>query len=277
MLASDARVPLVAGHRVASRPRLRRPSNRDVSRTNRQDRPLRRCASPTEPVVEDEDAEYHDETYGATIETILVTEAAYPPFKRMTRWVKCLSACAPVVGGCDFRFVEVKSSKHGAGVFAKTDIPRRTVLGNYPGVRRSLSGYTKKAERTNGKVLSYGLMCKDGWVLDPTNEFGEVGVGGFEDDRSESSSSASSSSSTIIASPTVSLPLNIINRDATLCLANEPDGPDDEDGDLLRERNANIGVKEGEIGKQAVYALRAIRKGEELLWDYGASYNREHY
>ena len=120
-------------------------------------------------------------------------------------------------------------------------------------------------------------MCKDGWVLDPTNEFGDVGVGGFEDDRSESSSSASSSSSTIIASPTVSLPLNIINRDATLCLANEPDGPDDEDGDLLRERNANIGVKEGEIGKQAVYALRAIRKGEELLWDYGASYNREHY
>ena len=28
---------------------------------------------------------------------------------------------------------------------------------------------------------------------------------------------------------------------------------------------------------QTVYTLRDVRAGEELLWDYGASYDRSHY
>tara|TARA_B110000503_G_scaffold137092_1_gene220667 strand:- start:348 stop:1232 length:885 start_codon:yes stop_codon:yes gene_type:complete len=294
MLACHALAPV--GHCVAPRPRLRGSSIRDDSSANRRRPSLRGFAAAPgrEPEFTEEgydDAECFDDTYGTTIETLLELEASYPAIKRMTRWVSCLAACDLVVGGCDGRFVKIGESKHGAGVFAVTDIPRRQVLGNYPGVRRSLKDYTEKAERTDGKVLSYGLMCKDGWVLDPTNASGDVDVVGFDGDRntegesmlsstsgstSGTSGSASSSTTSTIASPTVSLPF-MTSRDASLCLANEPDGPDTEAGDLLRERNANIGVKEGEVGKQAVYALRAIRKGEELLWDYGASYNREHY
>ena len=65
--------------------------------------------------------------------------------------------------------------------------------------------------------------------------------------------------------------------DATFSLANEPDGADDAAGDLLRERRANIAVREGEAGVQTVYTLRDVCAGEELLWDYGASYDRSHY
>jgi hypothetical protein len=36
-------------------------------------------------------------------------------------------------------------------------------------------------------------------------------------------------------------------------------------------------VTELGTGVQTVHTLRDVAAGEELLWDYGASYNRSHY
>ena len=300
---------------------------------------------------DDDDDDFVDpeDTYASTIEALLETESTFPLHERARRWFECLSACRWVQGGADHTKVEIRKSSHGAGVFAAVDIKRRTTIGNYPGVRRSLDDFTRKIARTNGRAAAYGLMCRDGWVLDPTDRNGDVAVTGFASDpkgvpgeRGEArvetlaaefvfvgdagdvvfvgdvgdvgdigdegtetndatidrgSATASPRRSIAILSkmtaPTVSLIPSLAKpggaflknprfaerntADATFCLANEPDGPNDEEGDLLRERKANIAVCEGGVGWQAVYTLRDVRAGEELLWDYGANYNREHY
>jgi hypothetical protein len=140
-----------------------------------------RAARGDAPFGDDDDARVDsEEPYAATIESLLETEAAFPPHQRAWRWLECLSACGWVQGGADSSRVEVReSTKAGAGVFARTDIRRRTALGTYPGVRRSLADYCAKADRTNGRSLAYGLMCRDGWVLDPTDAAGGVAVRGF--------------------------------------------------------------------------------------------------
>jgi hypothetical protein len=149
-------------------------------------------------------------------------------------------------------------------------------------------------------------MCRDGWVLDPTDAAGGVAVRGFAEPANDVGgergaylyADASSlfgkknalpvsetpnernANETRIVPPTVSLfvPHGLrevwrslffpksergfrVVADATFSLANEPDGADDAAGDLRRERRANI----------------AVRAGEELLWDYGASYDRSRY
>ena len=319
MYAHFAIAAPAAGHRAVLPPRARR-VGRGVLRhddwtANRRNL-FPRAARGDAPFGDDDDARVDsEEPYAATIESLLETEAAFPPHQRAWRWLECLSACGWVQGGADSSRVEVReSTKAGAGVFARTDIRRRTALGTYPGVRRSLADYCAKADRTNGRSLAYGLMCRDGWVLDPTDAAGGVAVRGFaepaNDVGGERGAYADASSlfgknetpnerdvkETRIVPPTVSLfethGLREVWRslfspkdrrgfrvvaDATFSLANEPDGADDAAGDLLRERRANIAVREGETGVQTVYTLRDVCAGEELLWDYGASYDRSHY
>ena len=67
--------------------------------------------------------------------------------------------------------------------------------------------------------------------------------------------------------------LRCLTRDATIALCNEPRGLHAGE----REAGANVGVRELRTGTQVVYTLRDVAEGEELLWDYGESYNREHY
>ena len=320
MYAHFAIAAPAAGHRAVLPPRARRVGHRCVLRhddwtANRRNL-FPRAARGDAPFGDDDDARVDsEEPYAATIESLLETEAAFPPHQRLWRWLECLSACGWVQGGADSSRVEVReSTKAGAGVFARTDITRRTALGTYPGVRRSLADYCAKADRTNGRSLAYGLMCRDGWVLDPTDAAGGVAVNGFaapaNDVGGERGAYADASlvfgknetpnerdvKETRIVPPTVSLfvPHGLrevwrslflpkdargfrVVADATFSLANEPDGADDAAGDLLRERRANIAVREGETGVQTVYTLRDVCAGEELLWDYGASYDRSHY
>lgn len=334
MYAHFALAAPAAGHRAVLPPRARR-VGRGVLRhddwtANRRNL-FPRAARGDAPFGDDDDARVDsEEPYAATIESLLETEAAFPPHRRAWRWLECLSACGWVQGGADSSRVEVReSTKAGAGVFARTDIRRRTALGTYPGVRRSLADYCAKADRTNGRSLAYGLMCRDGWVLDPTDAGGGVAVRGFAEPANDvggergaysyapagfslfgkknafpvsetgfrNERNANETNETRIVPPTVSLfvPHGLrevwrslcvavksergfrVVADATFSLANEPDGADDAAGDLRRERRANIAVREGEAGVQTVYTLRDVRAGEELLWDYGASYDRSHY
>jgi len=132
-------------------------------------------------------------------------------------------------------------------------------------------------------------MCRDGWVLDPTGASGVLRTGvdddsyGMDDDSygmdDDSYSYGAYGAGT--ATPTVRLGwfggvgVGSVSRDATMALCNEP-------GDVnldsaARARAANVGVQELATGTQVVFTLRDIAEGEELLWDYGESYNREHY
>ena len=49
-------------------------------------------------------------------------------------------------------------------------------------MRRSLRDYLAKCDRTEGRPQAYGLMCRDGWMLDPTNSDGVLNVGDDDDD-----------------------------------------------------------------------------------------------
>ena len=309
MSAHFALAAPTAGHRAVCPLRARRVGRGELRlddwSANRRVRP--RAARGDAPFGDHDDACVDsEEPYEVTIESLLEAEAAFPPHRRARRGLECLSACGWVQGGADSSRVAIGASPtSGAGLFARIDIKRRTTLGNYPGVRRSLADYCAKADRTNGRSLAYGLMCRDGWVLDPTDADGFVSVRGFakhpndvggergayEDvapnDASDVSRELNALGERRVVPPTVSLVPREwlfaraarfgLVADATFCLANEPDGGDDAAGDLARERRANIAVREGETGVQAVYTLRDVRAGEELLWDYGGSYDRSHY
>jgi hypothetical protein len=125
-------------------------------------------------------------------------------------------------------------------------------------------------------------MCRDGWVLDPTGATGVLRTGvdddsyGMDDDSYSYGAYGAGT-----ATPTVRLGwfggvfLGSVSRDATMALCNEP-GDVDLDS-VARALAANVGVQELATGTQVVFTLRDIAEGEELLWDYGESYNREHY
>ena len=234
--------------------------------------------------MEDDD---DDESYNDYIDDLLDENESMSFATRVTRWLTALTVCGwpPVKGGADVSLVRVlPSTLGGSGVFARRSIGANVTVGEYPGVRRSLADYLAKCERTGGRTEVYSLMCRDGWVLDPTGASGVLGTGvGVDDDSygmdDDSYSYGAYGAGT--ATPTVRLGwfggvfLGSVSRDATMELCNEP-------GDVnldsaSRAEAANVGVQELATGTQVVFTLRDIAEGEELLWDYGESYNREHY
>lgn len=78
------------------------------------------------------------------------------------------------------------------------------------------------------------FTCRDGWVLDPTNDDGILGT----EKVSTSSEYGAYQGGTLV--PTVSL-FGMFSSDATMALANEPNAAAGGAGHLERERRANIG------------------------------------
>mmetsp|Transcript_4470 Transcript_4470/g.16767 ORF Transcript_4470/g.16767 Transcript_4470/m.16767 type:complete len:309 (-) Transcript_4470:150-1076(-) len=240
-----------------------------------------------------------DGSYNNSIDNLLDEQESAPWVTRAMHWLTALTACGwpPLKGGANASLVEIRRSDlGGCGVFARRAIERHVTVGEYPGVRRSLRDYLDKCERTEGRTQVYGVMCRDLWVLDPTGPEGILRVDSnvltarsvaFDDsdedsdeDSDDDSYSYSHSYGTYregTATPTVSLfggfGLRCLTRDATIALCNEPRGLHAGE----REAGANVGVRELRTGTQVVYTLRDVAEGEELLWDYGESYNREHY
>ena len=144
--------------------------------------------------------------------------------------------------------LEVRPTAYGRGVFAAVPIPRGTALGQYPGVRRSRAEFTAKNVRTGKRAEKYSVLCRDGWWCDPTDAAGAV------------------------AGPPARVWLGPLAADATLALTNEPPGDAE-----ARRRGINCILREVRLGVFEMVTLRDVDMGEELLWDYGPSYNRSHY
>ena len=127
-----------------------------------------------------------DVSYNDYIDDLLDENESMSFATRATRWLTALTVCGwpPVKGGADVSLVRVlPSTLGGSGVFARRSIGANVTVGEYPGVRRSLADYLAKCERTGGRTEVYSLMCRDGWVLDPTGASGVLGTGvGVDDD-----------------------------------------------------------------------------------------------
>ena len=86
--------------------------------------------------------------------------------------------------------VEVRQSRFGNGVFALEYLPAGTVIGEYPGVRRSLHDFHSKNMRTGKRTQQYGMTCLAG----------RVGVGGGRGKAMMTSLRVFASSSTVRSS-----------------------------------------------------------------------------
>lgn len=230
-----------------------------------------------------EEEEESEPSYNDEMDALLMAEAEMSLVQRSLRWVRCLTRCRPVKGAANTKLLEVRASEYGAGVFAKVDIRANTSVGVYPGVRRSFQDYLAKCERTDNRPQCYAIMCRDGWVLDPTNDDGSIAfraMNRFDFVRQETAEVRRGVYQGGDSDPTVSLfgaMPGLFYADATLALANEPDSVEGQAEELDRAQRANIGITELDTGNQVVHTLKDITAGEELLWDYGSSYDRSHY
>ncbi len=131
----------------------------------------------------------------------------------------------------------------GRGLFAFTDIPKDTVIGEYPGLRFPKAAWLSRKEGEAGVVLAsrYTWTLANGDVLDPTLPSGEL--------------------------PKVLTALGgLVKKPTLLALINEP--PVGVDINVLPE-----------VTDTAVTfrAERDIYAGEELWVDYGPMYDRRSY
>lgn len=144
--------------------------------------------------------------------------------------------------------LEVKRSNipnAGEGVFAKKDIPRGTVLGQYPGRARSDTEMTAKV-MVAPLARQYCFMSKPGILLDPTDGTGRP-------------------SSTPV--PGAWWPWKI---DYTLSLVNEPPkGAGGTTIEVVDDPHDRYGL--------LFVADKDISQGDELYIDYGLDYDRSHY
>ena len=127
------------------------------------------------------------------------------------------------------------------GVFAKADIPEGTVLGSYPGRRRSSSQVVQKAQYAP-QTKQYVYNLGDAVHLDPTDQHGQPS------DR-----------------PSPGLPWFSI--DPSMAYVNEP----------ARGSSVNVETADGLDGDVVFRAVSDLRKGEELYIDYGSTYDRSSY
>ena len=130
------------------------------------------------------------------------------------------------------------SAIHNLGVFVKEDISAGTVIGAYPGFKRSRADMDAKVEDCpNAK--GYVFASDAGWFLDPTDSEGRVAVGKLW-----------------------------WLADTTLAFVNEPQ----------KGQDTNISLADGSDELDVLFiASRDIRPSEELLVDYGKFYDRSQY
>lgn len=149
-------------------------------------------------------------------------------------------------GWCNRELVEVRDSGlAGRGVFAAAGIPAGTVLGAYPGRPRPPADMLAKAARAPG-AKQYAFRTREGLYLDPTDLAGAPSPW---------------------PAPGLPWPLAV---DASMAFINEP--PPGGAG-------CNVGVEDDPSDPASLLcvAARSIAAGEELLMDYGISYDRSGY
>eukprot|EP00670_Eutreptiella_braarudii_P016215 CAMPEP_0174323040 /NCGR_PEP_ID=MMETSP0810-20121108/11492_1 /TAXON_ID=73025 ORGANISM="Eutreptiella gymnastica-like, Strain CCMP1594" /NCGR_SAMPLE_ID=MMETSP0810 /ASSEMBLY_ACC=CAM_ASM_000659 /LENGTH=345 /DNA_ID=CAMNT_0015435235 /DNA_START=20 /DNA_END=1057 /DNA_ORIENTATION=- len=165
------------------------------------------------------------------------------------RWLRALRASAWLHGAADTELIGARAVTHGRGVFARRTIVSGTVLGYYPGVRRPPWEAMDKTLGTEGRSQFYFIMCRDGWLLDPTD------AGGY-----------------LLTDP-AAVWYGPFRRNAMLALINEASADP-----VARSDGANCEVEEMATGVFEVRATRTIEAAEEVLIDYGETYgSRDHY
>ena len=130
------------------------------------------------------------------------------------------------------------SAIHNLGVFVKEHISEGTVIGAYPGFKRSRADLDAKVSKWPA-AKGYVFASNAGWFLDPTNSEGRVAV-------------------------------EKLWRlaDTTLAYVNEPQ----------KGQDTNISMADGSDELDVLFvASRDIGPSEELLVDYGKFYDRSQY
>lgn len=127
------------------------------------------------------------------------------------------------------------------GVFTRTDIPTGTILGSYPGRRRSSSQVVQKTQYAPG-TKQYVYHFRDALYLDPTDQHGQPSH-----------------------KPSPGLPWFSI--DPSMAFVNEPS----------LGSSVNVEITDGLDGDVVFRAVADLRKGEELYIDYGTAYDRSSY
>ena len=136
-------------------------------------------------------------------------------------------------------FVQAQpSSIHNLGVFAKDAISKGTILGAYPGFKRSKQEMEQKVRKWPA-AKGYVYASDQGWYLDPTDSRGRAIVKKLWG-----------------------------TSDTTLAFINEP----------LRGQDTNVSIADGSDSLDILFvANKDIDKAEELLVDYGILYDRSSY
>ena len=127
------------------------------------------------------------------------------------------------------------------GVFTRADVPVGTILGSYPGRRRSSSEVLRKAQRAPD-TKQYVFHLSDALYLDPTDEQGQPSK-----------------------RPSPGLPWFSI--DPSMAYVNEPSAG----------TSVNVELTDGLDGDVVFQAASDLRQGEELCIDYGSAYDRSSY
>jgi hypothetical protein len=157
--------------------------------------------------------------------------------------------------------IEIKASTvpgAGLGLFAKTSLPKGTILGTYPGAVIPLS-------QNLGKLQEYPACEGYIWrfsdnraVIDPTNAEGILDATCLGGNRSMPGS--------ILLFQSLLRPLFSVST--ALCRINEPP----------RGRDVNVVTSEHSEKRLVVFELeRDVMAGEEFFIDYGLSYDRSRY
>ena len=128
------------------------------------------------------------------------------------------------------------------GVFAKADLPKGTILGAYPGRRRSSAEIMRKVQYAPD-TRQYIFHLGQALYLDPTDQEGQPS-----------------------RYPSPGLPW--LSIDPSMAYVNEP---------ATSSSNVNLEIVDGLDGDVMFRAAQELKKGEELYIDYGRLYDRSTY
>ena len=155
--------------------------------------------------------------------------------------------------------IEIKASTvpgAGLGLFARTRLPRGTVLGTYPGVVIPLSQNLVKLQKHPECEAYIWRFSDNAFVIDPTNEVGKVDdvcIGGRDG---------------LPGSQWLFSNVLRLSVPTALCRINEPP----------LGKDVNVVTDEDLQGRFVTFSLeREVAPGEEFFIDYGLSYDRSMY
>jgi hypothetical protein len=158
--------------------------------------------------------------------------------------------------------LEIKTSlvpNAGLGLFLAQDLPRGTVLGEYPGVvlplaQHAASNKMQKAPLSEAYIWRFS---DNAFVIDPTDQNGVL-----------QPNCRGGNPSTPFSVPIFSTLLSFVTVPSTLCRINEPP----------KGRDVNVITEEDLRSRTVNFQLeRNCYAGEELYIDYGLSYDRSMY